>query len=359
MPALAIEVLWHDGVIGGVAIRAELPAAGPLLVGQTPAAALAILSRLYSICGRAQRACAELALAAAGADVPLGPQRRAELARAVTTEAVQEHLWRLLLDWPRQLGVAPRRQDFARWYRRLGDPAAAAGGDAAARAPAGAPSWPAALLTEVEHEWLAAPLAVLPEWAALGRFDAWVARGATPLARLFAQLAAAARAARVPDAAGAAVAAAAMDAVGESGPLVRYAEHPWLAALLADGRRLEAQLAARVVALASLAAALAAGVAGCELDADSPAPGRGIARLDTARGVLVHDVTLAAGRVAAYAIHTPTERHFAAGGPFSAALDGRRAPDAAAAARLAELWALAFDPCVSCSVSLAPEPGHA
>jgi Ni,Fe-hydrogenase I large subunit len=26
---------------------------------------------------------------------------------------------------------------------------------------------------------------------------------------------------------------------------------------------------------------------------------------------------------------------------------------------MAELWALAFDPCVSCSVSLAPEPGHA
>jgi hypothetical protein len=356
VPALAIEVGWRRGVIGDVAIHAQLPAASALLAGQTPAAALAMLSRLYAVCGRAQRACAEFALDAAGAAPPLAAQRRAELARAVATEAVQEHLWRLLLDWPRQLGAVPRQPDFARWYRRLSGPTGVATDEAArTHSPPGLP-WPEALLREIESEWLAAPLTVLPEWAELGRFDAWVERGATSLAQLFARLALAARELEGP---GPAAATGAMNPAAESGPLARHAEQPWLAALLAHGRHLEAQLAARLVAVTALAAALVAGNEACAVDADSPAPGRGVALVDTARGVLVHDVTLTAGRIAAYTIRTPTEHHFAAHGPFVGAIDGRRAASAAAAARLAGLWALAFDPCVPWRVSLAAEAGHA
>ncbi|MBS0396928.1 MAG: hypothetical protein JSR54_20080, partial [Proteobacteria bacterium] len=69
-------------------------------------------------------------------------------------------------------------------------------------------------------------------------------------------------------------------------------------------------------------------------------------------GMLEHAVEVDAGRVARYEIRTPTDFNFAADGPFVARLAGRAAPDAAAARRMAELWALAFDPCVGYAVAV-------
>ena len=118
------------------------------------------------------------------------------------------------------------------------------------------------------------------------------------------------------------------------------------------GRTLEALLAGRVVALVTLLGALESDpVSLVDLAATSPSPGRGLGSVATARGWLEHDVTLADGWVAAYAIRTPTERHFAADGPFAAHLRGRAATDAAAARRVAALWALAFDPCVAYAIA--------
>ncbi len=333
MTALEIRVGWGDGAIRAVELRSERPQPSRMLAGLDPATVLALLSRLYAICGRAQRACAELALAAAGG-TPLTAARRAQLARAVAAEAAQEHLWRLLLDWPAALGLAPHQAEFKRWYGRIAADSAL---------------WPAELRAELELDWLGLPLERLAGFADLTQFDAWRADGHAPLAALFACLGA--------------EAASASLAPGTTLPtececaLAACAEHPWVAALGAAGRWLEAHVAARLVGLAAVLAALGGEVA-VEMDAETPAPGRGVALVATARGMLEHDVTVSGGRVDRYAITTPTDCNFAPDGPFAARLCGRPAASPEAARRAAELWALAFDPCVAYAVSVG-DAGHA
>lgn len=341
MPALSIELGWHGGAIDAVALRADLPQAARVLEGRTPDEALALLGRLYSVCGQAQRAAAELALAAA-TGTPLPAARHGTLEAAVARECASEHLWRLLVDWPRKLGIGGVPDRFAYWYRRIG----AADGD-----------WAAELGRELAGEWLGVSEPQLETWSSVADYEQWARTGATPLATLFAALQAAESAAT-----GGRVQAAAASRAGavlvapETGAFVQHGEHPWLASLQAAGRGLEARVAARVVALTRLAAALAAPGA-CdtelELDAESPALRCGRAVVTTARGVLVHDAAVADGRIARYGIRTPTECNFADGGAYRALLLGQPAADAAAAARLADLWALALDPCVPYSVRAA------
>jgi uptake hydrogenase large subunit len=331
--ALEIRVGWSDGAIRAVDIHSERPQPSRLLAGLDPATVLALLSRLYAICGRAQRACAELALAAAGG-AALSAERRSELARAIAAEAAQEHLWRLLLDWPAALGLAPQQAEFKRWYGRIA---------------ADATLWAAELRTELELDWLGLPLERLAAFADLGQFDDWRARSRAPLAALFARLG--------DEAASACMAPGTTLATESECALAACVEHPWVAALGARGRWLEAHVAARLVGLMAVLVA-AGGGAAVEMDAETPAPGRGVAVVATARGMLEHDVTVAGGRIDRYAITTPTDFNFAADGPYAARLRGRPAANAAAAQRAAALWALAFDPCVGYAVS-AGEAGHA
>lgn len=348
MPALTIDVGWRNGAIDAVGIRADLPRAAPVLAGRTPAEALALLGRLYSVCGQAQRAAAELALAAAGA-TPLAPARHLELEAAVTRECVTEHLWRLLLDWPRKLGVAGAPDRFAYWYRRI------AAEDA---------GWARELASELTTAWLGREPARLEDWGSLDAADAWTRSAGSMFAVLFAGLRAAERSAA--GSAGSGViggseaSGGAPTSARETGAFVQHGEHPWLAALATADRGLEARVAARVVALARLLEALVepgAGDVELELDAESPAERCGLAAVTTARGVLVHEATLADGRVARYAIRTPTECNFAADGAYRALVAARPAVDAASAVRLADLWALALDPCVPCTVRAAHSGG--
>jgi uptake hydrogenase large subunit len=332
--ALDIRVDWQGGTIGAIHIASERPQPSRLLPGLDAATVLAVLARLYSVCGRAQRACAELALATAGGP-PLTPARRAELCRAVAAEAVQEHLWRLLLDWPQALGLPQQQAEFKRWYGRIAADAAL---------------WPAELGTALERDWLGLPFERLADFGDLAGFAAWRAKSRAPFATLFARLGA--------EGASAAMAPGTTLAAESECALAACAEQPWIAALGAAGRWLEAHVAACLVGLAALLATLGSGGALVEMDAESPAPGRGVALVATARGMLEHDVTLAGGRVDCYAITTPTDCNFAPDGPFVRRFRGRPAASLAAARRAAALWVLAFDPCVAYAVS-AEEPGHA
>ncbi|HXQ32120.1 MAG TPA: hypothetical protein VN790_09175 [Steroidobacteraceae bacterium] len=340
MAVLDLTVGWRSGVIADISVHDERPQPSRVLVGSTPAVALAMLGRLYAVCGRAQRACAELALAAAGG-LPLPGARRAQLARVVGCEAVQEHLWRLMLDWPVKLGLSPLTELFKRWYGSIG---------------AGEPGWAAALLEELADRGLGVPLAQLSDWRSLALFDQWSNSSPAALATLFQRLhqAGVAQCPSVDEPCDGTLAAEC------ACTLAGYAEHPWLAALAAQGRWLEAHVGARLVGAVALATALAAdaGVP-IDMDAEAPAPGRGLAIVTTARGILAHDLTLVAGRIAAYAIRTPTDCNFAPDGAFVRRVVGRRAPTAEAARRCADLWALALDPCVSYAVLPQMEGSHA
>jgi hypothetical protein len=330
MATIDIVVGCSDGVIDAVRIDARMPNPARALVGLSPSAVAGVLGRLYAVCGSAQRACAELTLAAA-AGVALAPDRHGRLAAAVAAEAIQEHLWRLWLDWPVALGTAAAREAFTGWYGAI---------------QAGASDWPARLLATLEQDWLGMPAAALAEFDRLDHFDHWHASTATPAAQLFARLNTEAAAAPKPG-------QPARPAGTLDTPLEAVRGHRWIASLQDSGRALEALLATRVVSLHALLQALNTDPPRTiDMAATAAGPGRGLGSVATARGWLEHDATLGGALVDAYLIHTPTERHFAADGPFVAQLRGMPVADARQAARAASLWALAFDPCVSHAVAV-------
>lgn len=333
---LDIGIGWREGTIERVELRSHRPDTSRLLPGRTPAEAMALLGRLYTVCGHAQRAAAELALGAAlGRETAVA--RRVELRLACEREAVQEHLWRLLVDWPRKLGLPPAQERFAHWYRRCAAPDA---------------DWPVALLGEVADCWLECPLESVDDWCDLHAYEAWTQRATPALAPLFRHLRAAATGT---------VGGTPRAATEETGPAVQYAEHPWLEALEAEGRAVEAHVAARVVGLLCIAGNLAGRGdpdLATEFDADAPAAGRGTAVVTTARGALVHDVHVAGERIERYSIHTPTDGNFAPDGAYVAHVAGRAAATEADALRIADLWALALDPCVPYRIA-AGSIGHA
>jgi len=327
MAVIDIEVGCADGIIDPVRVRACTPTPARALAGLTPAAVVGVLGRLYAVCGAAQRACAELALAAAAGGT-LAPEREERLARGLAAEAIQEHLWRLWLDWPAALGQPPARAQFTHYYARI---------------QSGAPDWPAELAATLAAEWLGVGPARCAEFGNLDAFDAWHAAGASPAARLFAALSTEPAAAPV----GAATSPPGVPA------------HAWVQALHVAHRSLEAQLATRIVALDALVSALADDrPPDVTLAARVTGTGRARAAVTTARGTLEHDVHLERGHVVAYEIHTPTDRHFAPDGDYVACVRRRPAVDAAAARRTASLWALALDPCVTYAVKM-PEADHA
>jgi Ni,Fe-hydrogenase I large subunit len=123
--------------------------------------------------------------------------------------------------------------------------------------------------------------------------------------------------------------------------LARQAEDPEVAALLSDGRRLQARLQARYADLRELAQGLTeAEQRSTWIDVLEVAEGCGLARVETARGTLLHRVELDGDRVARYAIVAPTEWNFHPQGAFgprddrSSGRDARRSCAGGASAGL-------------------------
>ncbi|MEM5398385.1 hypothetical protein V2L60_14815, partial [Staphylococcus gallinarum] len=65
--------------------------------------AVDLLPRLYALCGEAQRVCASLAV-----DAALGQPASTDdgIAARLAHETAREHVLRIWLDWPRQLGTS-------------------------------------------------------------------------------------------------------------------------------------------------------------------------------------------------------------------------------------------------------------
>lgn len=75
-------------------------------------------------------------------------------------------------------------------------------------------------------------------------------------------------------------------------------------------------------------------------------PGIGAARVETARGGLLHRLALDGDQIADYAITAPTDVHFAAGGDAARWLEGLRGLRQVEAEARAKRLVMAFDPCV-------------
>jgi Ni,Fe-hydrogenase I large subunit len=127
---------------------------------------------------------------------------------------------------------------------------------------------------------------------------------------------------------------------------------PWVAAIVArSGHSALARLAARIVEL----------VAHVRPDAPSPArvagavaiaPGAGLGWVETARGLLVHAVEIAAGMVRRYRIVAPTEWNFHPRGALAAGLAGAAAPGEDDVRRLVRIAVESLDPCVAYRVEV-------
>ncbi|WP_291994375.1 nickel-dependent hydrogenase large subunit [Candidatus Accumulibacter sp. ACC003] len=320
---LQLTLSWDRRQIVAAGVVSTRPAAARALRGLPVARVLEVVPRVFSICRCAQEAAARLACYAARGQRP-APALSAVLARAVACEAIGEHLWRLLLDCPQLCAQPVRQSEFLSWRKGL-----------------------LAVVDEATAAAFGARLAAWLDDEKLPLADARTTHAAVPLlpcltaAEWRAHLVAAA-VVGLPTFAG---------QVAETGALARHAEDRAVAALLNGGQRLQARLAARYADLRWLAQGLVEPARlATWLDAAELAEGGGLARVETARGTLLHAIELAGERVARYVIVAPTEWNFHPQGAFVHEIRGRAARTRAEAEQAARRVALSLDPCVPCEV---------
>lgn len=357
---LTIEARWDGRVVRGLDIASTRPQASRLLVGRRPDHAARVVPLLFTLCARAQEAAAFAALEAARA-IERDDAQNALHVRRVLIEAIQEHLWRLLLDWPTLCDQPALRDVFVPWHRRAelllhaADPVDchAFGSDLLALCDR-------ELLPLRLDEWgeLAEPQALLvacgrqgalsPTISALAAIDEGGATSAT--ITLMPDLSAAQLARCLPTVELERFAELpTLDGVPrETGALAQHRTVPLLDGLLASGRRLLARMIARIEALVVCARGLLDNTAAAPtIDAHAAQGGIGVARVMTARGVLLHRVELDGERVARYTIVAPTEWNFHPCGTLAGEWEGRRFDSESGLLLTLRAAVLALDPCVA------------
>lgn len=340
-----------------------------LLRGKQPEDALRMIPMLFSLCGQAQAAAAASALEAAASNttpsIPLLRERR------VLMEALQETLWRLLLDLPHIMRAPAHPELLATLRRALADclalkhetdwqnaiaelekaVAEALLADAATE------------LNEIEDaEGLIQALNKAPTSTALLLAECWSRDEHSPgsavtlmpcadPALLLANLAPTLR-----DDTSFPLRPTWQGHAIETGALARMQYYPPIARLLEQsGPSTGLRLIARLLEVGALFSRLRAP----ELPVDSyvrAAPcgaGAGIASVQNARGLLLHRVALDKhGRIADYCLVAPTEWNFHPAGSCAQGIVGRRVPSLVAARQDAELLVHSLDPCVAYQIEV-------
>lgn len=353
---LTIRLRWDGAHVREVAIDSTRPhVVDRLLAGKPVDEALALVPRLFSICGRAQGIAAQCAAEAArGVN---GEPLAAARTRAIEAEIAQEYLWRALIDWPKAVDREPDTEALAAVRGALAD-----GGAASARAVREAIE--TRILGGDADDWLASRVPA---------FEMWIARAPTAAAQLAAEMQrdgprhGASSTPLLPplDAANAERLAAALDAdadferlpqldgrPAETGAVARMQAVPLVASLAAAyGRSILVRFVARLAELARLASGRPAALP--LLGALQLAPARGLGWVETARGLLVHAIELDGDRVKRYRIVAPTEWNFHPSGALAAGLAGAYAASETDLRKRAHWLAQALDPCVAYRMEIA------
>ncbi|MBI5890178.1 MAG: nickel-dependent hydrogenase large subunit [Nitrosomonadales bacterium] len=351
---LTLGVVWDGESVAATDIGSTRPMAARVLKGKTPTQVLQIVPLLFSVCGRAQGAAASAAMLAAMREQSPAV---ATMQHTIVCEALQEHLWRAMLDWPELLGLPQEDKQFAGWYSMLRKIGAGETGMEVFR-------------QEFERDGLGMPIA---EWLALDSYAAmqsWWRKPGSALARPLAKLDELAQsrcsrnevrllpawsAAEVEQACAGrwdAAFAARPDWQGvaaETGAWSYYADSPLLRDVWQQsGSKALTRLLARMVDMARMAN----GDAANRLDMTSPAADEGIAVVRTARGLLLHRVLLEGDKVADYAIVAPTEWNFHPAGAFAQDLCGLAEHDGGLLEYRAQIEAMSLDPCVAYEIEI-------
>ncbi|HMV54661.1 MAG TPA: nickel-dependent hydrogenase large subunit [Rhodocyclaceae bacterium] len=359
---LSIGVRVADGEVRAVELASTRPQASRVLAGRTPADVARLVPMLFSLCGHAQQIAASVAIEAAiGEHTP--DSERDKRTRRVRLEAIQEHLWRLMLDWPALLSLPPLRDAFARWYRRC----------AAAREEAEAGCCrqlaselvdycdrtllplPLAQWLELDDDAALLEPAAAREWGpmlqALSAFDAVAPAGRIRAPVLLPDLSAAALsgATQVMDLEAFCHTPTYDDHACETGALAHGHALPLVSRLLGQGRNLAARVVARIGALVDCVLDLAGNRAVTQpvIDSHGVGPGIGLARIRTARGLLMHRVEMQGDRIGRYAIVAPTEWNFHPAGAMVREFVGARFDSDAQLLQRLRAMVLALDPCVA------------
>ena len=321
---LALTLTWDGKQIVAAEVVSTRPAVARALSGLPAARVLELIPRLFGLCPRAQEAAARLSLAAARGEQVASSA--AAPALAVALEAIGEHLWRLLLDWPPLAGQPARPSEFLGWRQRLKRvadqaEAAALGGELAA--------WLGSERSPALDDDAAVAAGVLLPMLSAAEWSAHIG------AESFAEL---------PTFAG---------QPAETGVLARRAGDATVAELLATGHRLQARLVARYADLRWLAQGLADRQRLVTwLDSTTLGDGCGLACVETARGTLLHQIQLDGDRIGRYVIVAPTEWNFHPQGSFVREIDARPAATRAKAVMAARRLVLSLDPCVACELRI-------
>jgi Ni,Fe-hydrogenase I large subunit len=354
---LVVSVTTAAGRVAAARGRVQRPrVANKLFAGRPARDAGTLAGTLFAICGRSQAVAADAAVETARGEVEPPTLREARDTR-VAAETIQEHAWRLLVDWPKLEGRAPQVEALA-LVRRIIAPLLGGGtGSEGARARSEAEAW-------AERTIFGMPPQAFLALATVGDFELWVRRGGTTVSALAAHLVGERAMLGASDVgllpaggddwvAGEVEAEVDGDAAfeeaphwrgeaRETGPLARMAGHPLVAATVATwGRGVGARLAARLVELAAALVAVDGRHGARRLEG-----GAGLSWVETPRGLLLHHVVLEGERIAAYRIVAPTEWNFHPSGAFSRGAVGIRAGNAGRLEQDVRWLVASLDPCV-------------
>lgn len=297
------------GRISEVCVASERPVLAGALRGRPADEVVRLVPLLFALCGQAQGRAATLALAAAR-----GTETVAHLDASIQREALREHLWRWLLTLPPLLNEAAMPPEFvtaARWI--AADQRAALGEFLAG-------SRIAALcrrLEEIEDTLDGVPC-LLPSMDAQDSLTCW-----PQLDSEFCQR---------PHWRG---------APAETGAFARRQGRAGT-----TGAAFAARWRARLDELRDWAGGTEKVSAGGTASSVRLAPGRGRALVETARGLLMHEIALDGEGIADYLIVAPTEWNFHPQGPLAGWLAGRDTGDREAVERFVARAVAALDPCV-------------
>jgi len=359
--SISVRLVWDGKKIRQVEVapRQSLEAI-KLLRGKTGQQAVNLIPLLFSLCGKAQGVAGAMALEAAQSIAPL-PTTADWRARLVLGEAIQESLWRLLLDVPKMAGLEPMVADYATLRRLF------------------AQELSPVLLTQVEDFFTTLLGMSLQDWRCLAspqELEHWLDSATTPLSAslrvlwhsdshwgsgatgflpqlerdemlgcIVPELEANPEFGMLPHWHG---------ATAETGALARMAQHPMVSALMQrEGASIMTRLLARLLEVAELLLRLRESrAAPAWLESANVRPDTGVAWVQTSRGLLIHWLRLEDGLIADYRIVAPTEWNFHPAGAYVHGLTGHVAHSAQAARNDAERLLIALDPCVAYTLEL-------
>lgn len=367
---IRIRLAWNGRQISRALIEPRpLVPLNTLLRGKRPEDALRMIPMLFSLCGQAQAAAAASALEAAASNatpsIPLLRERR------VLAEALQETLWRMLLDLPRILHAPVQPALLAALRRGLADCLAFTEES----------DWQNGighLENTVAEALLGNATVKLNEIEDSDRLIQTLKNADTSTARLLADCwdgdehVCGNAVALMPCADAAQVLAELLPSLrndpefpshptwhgrpAETGPLARMQHWSPIARLLdLTGSSTGLRLIARLLEIGELFARLRAP----ELPEDSfvqAAPcgaDVGVALVQNARGLLLHRVMLdKQGAIADYCLVAPTEWNFHPAGPCAQGLVHHPASSLEQARQAAELLVHSLDPCVAYQIEV-------